>query len=179
MLRYAPSSRTKSEPKKPISPPLGASPYRLSTFQSTSQKAKNIENQLIFLHGYLPALIAAQGGWKKATPKKEPVFPPSLLILSNDIKIIMNFLKAAPISLRTKFSSLSLILLFLSFLAIFRKEITTILALLTLEGGEWGGGGHYQESFRKSFFKVEKQKAVFLTMQLYSDTKKPYILCTA
>ncbi len=35
-----------------------------------------------------------------------------------------------------------------------------------------------QESFRKSVFKVKKQKAVFLTVQPYSGTKKPYILLT-
>ncbi len=31
---------------------------------------------------------------------------------------------------------------------------------------------------RKSFFKAEKQKTVFLTVQTYSGNKKPYILCT-
>ncbi len=35
-----------------------------------------------------------------------------------------------------------------------------------------------QESFRKLVFRAEKQITVFLTVQLYSGTKKPYILRT-
>ncbi len=36
-----------------------------------------------------------------------------------------------------------------------------------------------QESFRKSVFEAEKQKTIFLTVQPYSGTRKPYILRTA
>ncbi len=35
-----------------------------------------------------------------------------------------------------------------------------------------------EKSFRKSVFKAEKQKTVFLTVQPYSGTKKPYVLRT-